>query len=83
MAVEVLVFGPARDCVGGESTITVDVPLPVEVSDLVAALATANAGRAELLPHCAIAVGDELVARDFVVRAGDEVAVLPPVSGGC
>jgi molybdopterin converting factor small subunit len=35
-----------------------------------------------LLPCCAIAVGDEIVARDYVLRAGDEVAVLPPVSGG-
>jgi molybdopterin converting factor small subunit len=75
-------FGPARDCVGGES-IKVDVALPVAVAELVAALAAANAGLAELLPHCAIAVGDELVARDFVVQPGDEVAVLPPVSGGC
>jgi molybdopterin converting factor small subunit len=80
--VEVLVFGPARERVGGES-ITVDVALPAAVAELVAALATANAGLAELLPHCAIAVGDELVPRDFVVHAGDEVAVLPPVSGGC
>jgi sulfur-carrier protein len=81
--VEVLVFGPARDCVGGESSIKVDVVLPAPVASLVAALAAANTGLAELLPHCAIAVGDELVARDFVVRDGDEIAVLPPVSGGC
>jgi molybdopterin converting factor small subunit len=83
VAVDVLVFGPARDCVGGASTVTVDVALPAAVEALVAALADANAGLRELLPHCAIAVGDELVARDFVVHAGDEVAVLPPVSGGC
>jgi molybdopterin converting factor small subunit len=82
VAVEVLVFGPARDCVGGTS-VTVDVALPAAVEKLVAALADVNAGLRELLPHCAIAVGDELVARDFVVNDGDEVAVLPPVSGGC
>jgi len=81
--VEVLLFGPARDCVGGESSIKVDIALPAPVSSVVAALAAASAGLAELLPHCAIAVGDELVARDFVVRDGDEIAVLPPVSGGC
>lgn len=82
MAVEVLVFGPARDCVGGTSVV-VDVALPAAVRDLVGALARANAGLRDLLPHCAIAVGDELVDADFVVQAGDEVAVLPPVSGGC
>lgn len=76
-------FGPARDCVGGESSLNVDVALPARVDALVAALAAENAGLAELLPHCAIAVGDELVGRDFVVQPGSEVAVLPPVSGGC
>jgi molybdopterin converting factor small subunit len=81
--VEVLVFGPARDCVGGETSLKVDVALPAPVRALVAALAAANSGLAELLPHCAIAVGDELVAQDFLVQPGAEVAVLPPVSGGC
>lgn len=81
--VEVLLFGPARECVGGETSIKVDVALPAPVSDVVAALSGASDALAELLPCCAIAVGDELVARDFVVRDGDEVAVLPPVSGGC
>lgn len=76
-------FGPARDCVGGETSLKVDVALPAAVDVVVTALAAVNAGLAELLPHCAIAVGDELVARDFVVQPGDEVAVLPPVSGGC
>ncbi len=74
-------FGPARDCAGG-STVEVAIALPASVDDLVAALALSNEELAELLPCCAIAVGDELVARDFVVRPGDEVAVLPPVSGG-
>jgi molybdopterin converting factor small subunit len=83
VAVDVLLFGPARDCVGGETACAVDVALPATVDALVAALAAANAGLRELLPHCAIAVGDELVGRDFMVRAGDEIAVLPPVSGGC
>ncbi|HVT76716.1 MAG TPA: MoaD/ThiS family protein [Acidimicrobiales bacterium] len=81
--VEVLLFGPARDCVGGESSLKVDVVLPVTVGELADALAAANEGLAELLPHCAIAVGDEIVAGDALVRHGDEVAVLPPVSGGC
>lgn len=75
-------FGPARECAGGES-ISVAVTLPAPVSELVAALAARSTALADLLPCCAIAVGDELVARDFVVSPGAEVAVLPPVSGGC
>ncbi len=34
------------------------------------------------LERCAWAIGDELVRRDTVLRDGDEVSVLPPVSGG-
>jgi molybdopterin converting factor small subunit len=83
VAVDVLLFGPARDCVDGDTVLSVPVALPAPVSELVDALAAGNDALAELLPCCAIAVGDEVVARDFVVSPGDEVAVLPPVSGGC
>ncbi|MDP1795441.1 MAG: MoaD/ThiS family protein, partial [Acidimicrobiales bacterium] len=37
---------------------------------------------AELLPTCAIAVGDEMVQRTHVLQPGDELSVLPPVNGG-
>jgi molybdopterin converting factor small subunit len=74
-------FGPARDCAGGNS-VEVSIALPAAVADVVAALAAHSRELAELLPCCAIAVGDELVDRDFVINPGDEVAVLPPVSGG-
>jgi molybdopterin synthase catalytic subunit len=75
-------FGPARECAGGDS-VAVAVALPAPVSEVVAALAATSDALAELLPCCAIAVGDELVARDFLIPVGAEVAVLPPVSGGC
>jgi molybdopterin converting factor small subunit len=78
---DVQCFGPARELAGGE-VIRVEVALPATVAEVVAALGVGNAALADLLPCCAIAVGDEIVARDYVLRAGDEVAVLPPVSGG-
>ena len=61
----------------------VEVDLPAPVADVVAALSVHTRELADLLPCCAIAVGDELVAHDFVIQPGDEVGVLPPVSGGC
>ena len=36
----------------------------------------------ELLPPCRVAVEQEFVAAGHRVRAGDEIAVIPPVSGG-
>ncbi len=35
-----------------------------------------------LLSYCSVLVGDEPAERDTPLMAGDEVAVLPPVSGG-
>lgn len=34
------------------------------------------------LDRCAFAVGTDLVPRTYVLNDGDEVAILPPVSGG-
>lgn len=36
----------------------------------------------DLLPRCSIAVNHEFASEDAELRAGDEVAVIPPVSGG-
>lgn len=81
LELDVQCFGPARDCVGG-TVVHVSVPMPATVAHLVAALAAGNDALADLLPCCAIAVGDELVGRDFALNPGVDVAVLPPVSGG-
>lgn len=37
---------------------------------------------AELLPSCRIWVNGEDVSLGRVLRAGDEVALIPPISGG-
>ncbi len=34
------------------------------------------------LPRCAYAVGDDMVGLDHPLADGDELSVLPPVSGG-
>lgn len=36
----------------------------------------------ELLPRCAIAVNHEYADEAVILKPGDEVAVIPPVSGG-
>lgn len=35
-----------------------------------------------ILKHCLVAVNGEYAERDSCLHAGDELAVLPPVSGG-
>ncbi|HZR84735.1 MAG TPA: molybdopterin converting factor subunit 1 [Candidatus Binatia bacterium] len=80
MTVTVRLFASLRERTGS-STITRTVADGTTSGDLVAALcsdfpALAGAGR------FAIAVNSEYTDRDHALRDGDEVALIPPVSGG-
>jgi len=81
MDVLVQAFGPARDHLGAEKVV-LTVPNDACVADVVGLLELRSNELAELLTHCAIAVGDEIVPRSHGLRADDEVALLPPVAGG-
>ena len=52
------------------------------VADLWAALCRERADLAPLSPSISFAVNREYVERDHVLADGDEVALIPPVSGG-
>ena len=80
--VRVLFFARARDLAGCEA---VTIPLREEatVADLRRVLAANVPALAELLPRCAIGVNGNHAADYVEIPAGAEVAVLPPVSGGC
>lgn len=61
------------------------VDLPEEVAtvrELSAWLETTRPGLRGVLGSVRFAVGDEFAAPDRALRAGDVVALLPPVSGG-
>ena len=81
MRVSVLFFGPLKDLVGTRSE---EIDLPAG-SDLRAVLEHYQARQprlAELARNIAIARNREFAAPDTPVSEGDEVAFLPPVSGG-
>lgn len=77
--VRVRFFGPAHDA-AGRSTDVVDGTTVAEVLD--AAILRYGPGFATLLGSCRIWVNGEQADGHRPVGAGDEVAVLPPVSGG-
>ena len=81
MEVRVQCFGPARRLAGDE-WIDVDLREPATVADALAMLAQRDDEFAALLKQCAIALGDEIVRRTHPLKAGDEIALLPPVAGG-
>ena len=82
ITVEVRLFAVLRDRAGRDS-VTVEVDEPATVADLLEAAAR-QPGLNELLPDLPVraAVNREYVADDTVLSAGDEVALIPPVSGG-
>jgi molybdopterin converting factor subunit 1 len=81
MTVRVLVFAGLRERLR-QSHLDLDLPPGATVRDLLDALVAAHPALRELLPACRVAVDHTFVAADHVIRGGDEVAVIPPVSGG-
>jgi molybdopterin synthase catalytic subunit len=83
MQVRVLPFGVLKDWLGS-SAATVELPEGATVAELLERLSAAQAAPqpAQLLRGIAVSVNDEFASATQVLRAGDEVGLLPPVSGG-
>ena len=80
MRIEVSFWGVAKRLAGAELRVF-ELREGADVESLLAQLDGDTALGAEL-DRCAFAIGTTLVPRSHVLRDGDEVAVLPPVSGG-
>lgn len=76
---KVLFFGPARDATG-TSRATVEGECLADV--VAASLERYGETLATLLPTCRVWLNGDAVSLDSPVGADDEVAFLPPVSGG-
>jgi MoaE-MoaD fusion protein len=80
MNVSVRLFAGLRERAGTDR-LDVELPDGARVADVLAALASTPVGA--LRPReCVVAVNREYAAPDAPVRAGDEIALVPPVSGG-
>jgi molybdopterin synthase sulfur carrier subunit len=72
-------FAGAREAAG---TAEAQVPGATVADVLAAARERFGSGFADVLDHCQVWCNGEPTAPDALVGEGDEVAVLPPVSGG-
>jgi molybdopterin converting factor subunit 1 len=81
MILHVRLFARARDLAGAD-VVAVEVAGGATVADLRAALARTQPRVAGLLQRCALAVNAEFAEGSQALHAGDEIALLPPVSGG-
>lgn len=66
----------------GAEEISLALPSPVPLRELRAELTRLRPELATLLTVSAFAVNEEYAADDHLVNASDEVAIIPPVSGG-
>jgi molybdopterin converting factor subunit 1 len=82
MTFEVRLFARAKDLAGAES-VRVELPQGATVADLRRRLAADHPALAGLLERCAVAVNDEFADDTLGLPSPAEIAVLPPVSGGC
>ena len=79
--VTILLFAGLAEAAGAPS-VELELALPARVSEARKALAERITAAAERLSACIAAVNHEFAGDEAWIRPGDEVAFLPPVSGG-
>ncbi|MDP5106519.1 MAG: MoaD/ThiS family protein [Polaribacter sp.] len=80
MNIKTLFFGITTDFVGA-SEIQIDVAENTSIKDFKAVLKK-KYSQLEKINSYAIAVNEEYATDDVILKNGDVVAVIPPVSGG-
>jgi MoaE-MoaD fusion protein len=82
MRVSVRLFAVCRERAKADR-IEVEVPgTSTSAKELLAAIAAASPALAPVLPMVRIAVNEQFAAADDRINEGDELALIPPVSGG-
>jgi molybdopterin converting factor subunit 1 len=81
MTIRTLVFAAYRD-IAGTDELSVELPAGATALDLVERLRERGGAWERLPARPAIAVNLEYVPLSTSLRDGDEVALIPPVSGG-
>jgi molybdopterin synthase catalytic subunit len=81
MQIRVLFFGALRDVLGRQND-TLELPEGARLEAVLSHYARQAPRFEAMLPSLALAVNQQYSGADCALRAGDEVALLPPVSGG-
>jgi molybdopterin converting factor subunit 1 len=82
VSVRLLLFGAAREAAGGEEWHALEVSAPATAASVLEAARAKYPALARFGRSLLVAVNEEYAAPDREVRAGDEIAIFPPVSGG-
>jgi MoaE-MoaD fusion protein len=82
MKVHVLLFGVLKDWLGTSHS-TIELDHGATVAELLVQVGRLHRGSSESLRGIAVSVNAEYAPQSHVLQDGDEVGLLPPVSGGC
>ncbi len=77
----VYLFAAARD-IAGADRLELALPANATAADVRAGLNAKIPALASLLARSAIAVNCDIADDNYAIAPGDEIAVIPPVSGG-
>lgn len=81
MKVHVKLFASTADLVG-EREVVLDLPDGATMADLRAVMVARYPRLQGVMPTVACAVNEEYETADTPLQEGDEIALIPPVSGG-
>ena len=81
MIVAVLLFAKLRELADAD-TLRVQLPEGSTLADLRTTIAATYPALAPLLARCAIAVNQDFAHDTLTLKPTDEIALIPPVSGG-
>ncbi len=81
MRIDLLLFAVGRET-AGRASVDLDLPADATVDDLWGAVKVACPALLGLRASSRISVNREFAAAATRIREGDEVALIPPVSGG-
>lgn len=79
--IRVLFFASLADLMG-KRQMHIVMPAGSKVADAVAYFERDTPGFAAYMSHVSVAVNEAFVTQDVVLDDGDELAMIPPVSGG-
>ncbi len=81
MEIKVVFLGPARDLAGVPST-SMEVPHEIIAASVRSMIVARFPQFKAALPTMRLAINQAFVSEDHVLSPDDEVALIPPVSGG-
>ncbi len=81
MKIKILAFGIAKDILGGREIEMEITSESIDVGGLKEQLSTSYPAFRKLR-SLALAVNEEYVADELVLNHGDQIVIIPPVSGG-